>query len=141
MSADITLVNSVMRNSIQQKDLAFYRRSMEKVCVRDRLAFCYLEEGCNQNLLGILGDFYLSLREVDFVLLCARNRRTDESVINLSARSEEPRWNAAVVMRRVIGKNGSGGGHADMAGGLITDVSRFDPEKTEHRARVALGLE
>ena len=126
-----------MRNSIQQKDLAFYRRSIDKVRVRDRLAFCYLEEGCNQNLLGMLGDFYLSLREVDFVLLCAHN----QNVINLSARSEEPRWNAAVVMRRVIGKNGSGGGHADMAGGLITEVGQFDPEDTERRARTVLGIQ
>jgi nanoRNase/pAp phosphatase (c-di-AMP/oligoRNAs hydrolase) len=134
--SNVALVNSILRNKIQEKDLAFYRRSMDNLKVAGGLAFSYLEEGCNQNLLGLLGDFYLSLREVTFVLLCACN----DGVINLSARSEEPRWNAAVIMRRIIGKHGSGGGHAHMAGGFISDVGSFDSEQLEHRVREVLGI-
>jgi nanoRNase/pAp phosphatase (c-di-AMP/oligoRNAs hydrolase) len=71
--ADMRLENSILRNTIQTKDLAFYRQALANVEIRDAIAFCWFPEGCNQNLLGILGDFFISLEEVEFVVLCARN--------------------------------------------------------------------
>jgi len=127
--ADVPFVNSLLRNKIQQKDLAFYQRALDRVRIRDRFAFCYFAEGCNQNLLGIIGDFFLSLAEVDFVLLCARNR----TIVNFSVRSELERWNAARIIRQVLAGVGFGGGHADMAGGVIPDSRSFDEEEVFQR--------
>lgn len=120
--ADIRLENSILRNSIQTKDLAFYRHALENVQISDRIAFCWFPAGCNQNLLGILGDFFISLEEAEFVILCARNAQ----VINVSVRNEREGWNASRIVQKALEGIGFGGGHADMAGGVIREVDGID---------------
>ena len=120
--ADIRLQNSILRNSIQTKDLAFYRHALENVQIKDGVAFCWFPDGCNQNLLGILGDFFISLEEAEFVVLCARN----DSVINVSVRNEREGWNASRIVQAALGGIGFGGGHADMAGGIIRELGAID---------------
>jgi nanoRNase/pAp phosphatase (c-di-AMP/oligoRNAs hydrolase) len=134
--ADITLENSILRNSIQTKDLAFYRHALTNVEIRDAVAFCWFPGGCNQNLLGILGDFFISLEEADFVVLCARN----DSVINISVRSEREDWNASRVVQAALEGVGFGGGHADMAGGIIRGAPELDGPALLGRFRRALTL-
>jgi len=134
--ADIVLENSILRNSIQTKDLAFYRHALSHVEVRDRLAFCWFPDGCNQNLLGILGDFFISLEEADCVVLCARN----DSVINISVRSEREQWNASRVVQAALEGVGFGGGHADMAGGIVRGAAEVDGPALLARFRRALAL-
>jgi nanoRNase/pAp phosphatase (c-di-AMP/oligoRNAs hydrolase) len=133
--ADVRLENSILRNSIQTKDLAFYRHALTNVDIRDGVAFCYFPEGCNQNLLGILGDFFISLEEAEFVVLCARNA----SVINVSVRSEREEWNASRVIQEALKGIGFGGGHADMAGGIIREVGDLEGAALNGRFRNALG--
>jgi nanoRNase/pAp phosphatase (c-di-AMP/oligoRNAs hydrolase) len=120
--ADIRLENSILRNSIQTKDLAFYRHALENVQISDGVAFCWFPAGCNQNLLGILGDFFISLEEAEFVVLCARNAH----VINISVRNEREGWNASRIVQEALDGIGFGGGHADMAGGIIREVDGVD---------------
>jgi nanoRNase/pAp phosphatase (c-di-AMP/oligoRNAs hydrolase) len=129
VAADIHFVNMVLRNKIQRKDLSFYRKALDHVRIQDRFAFYFFREGCNPNLLGIIGDFFLSLREVNFVVLCARN----DGNINFSARSEDRHWNAAQIIQELLRGIGFGGGHADMAGGIITDPQLFDEEALVQR--------
>jgi nanoRNase/pAp phosphatase (c-di-AMP/oligoRNAs hydrolase) len=124
VNADVKLVNSILRNFIQVKDLEFYKLFINNLNVADRIAFCYFENGCNQNMLGILGDFCLALKEVEFVILCAKN----EGKINFSLRSENPKWNCGIIIQEVLKGIGFGGGHEDMAGGIITDLSLFDKD-------------
>jgi nanoRNase/pAp phosphatase (c-di-AMP/oligoRNAs hydrolase) len=132
--ADIRLENSILRNSIQTKDLAFYRHALENVEIRDRVAFCWFPAGCNQNLLGILGDFFISLEEVQFVVLCARNA----NVINVSVRNERDGWNASRIVQSALDGIGFGGGHADMAGGIIRDADGIDGPLLHARFLTAL---
>jgi nanoRNase/pAp phosphatase (c-di-AMP/oligoRNAs hydrolase) len=120
--ADIRLENSILRNSIQTKDLAFYRHALENVQIADHVAFCWFPSGCNQNLLGILGDFFISLEEAEFVVLCARNA----NVINVSVRNEREGWNASRIVQAALDGIGFGGGHADMAGGMIREAQGID---------------
>jgi nanoRNase/pAp phosphatase (c-di-AMP/oligoRNAs hydrolase) len=122
--ANDRLVNSILRNYIQVKDLAFYRQAIDNLHISQTMGFCYFPEGCNQNLLGILGDFFLALQELDFVVLCARNNDR----INVSLRNENPAWNAAEVIRRALSGIGFGGGHKEMAGGIIPDAAGIDRE-------------
>jgi nanoRNase/pAp phosphatase (c-di-AMP/oligoRNAs hydrolase) len=122
--SDIRLQNSILRNYIQTKDLHFYRHAIDNVRIADEIAFCYFPEGCNQNLLGILGDFFLALEEVEFVILCANNGGS----INFSLRSEKSGWNAARTIQSVLDGIGFGGGHADLAGGMIPAGRTFDPD-------------
>lgn len=125
MKADIKLVNSILRNYIRIEDLNFYKFLISNIQFNSTIAFCYFDKGCDQNLLGILGDFALSLQEVNFVILCAKNNE----VINFSIRSEKSELNAAIIIQDVLNGIGFGGGHADMAGGLIKDISKFNEEK------------
>jgi nanoRNase/pAp phosphatase (c-di-AMP/oligoRNAs hydrolase) len=120
--ADVRLENSILRNSIQTKDLAFYRHALENVQISDHVAFCWFPDGCNQNLLGILGDFFISLEEAEFVVLCARNAQ----VINVSVRNEREGWNASRIVQKALEGIGFGGGHADMAGGIIREPDGID---------------
>jgi nanoRNase/pAp phosphatase (c-di-AMP/oligoRNAs hydrolase) len=132
--ANVRLVNSILRNYIQQKDLDFYKHAIENVEIQAQTAFCYFPEGCNQNMLGILGDFFLSLKEIEFVILCAKNNNK----INFSLRNESPKWNCNLVIQEVLKGIGFGGGHIDMAGGLINDINLFDRDTIRNKFYNAL---
>jgi nanoRNase/pAp phosphatase (c-di-AMP/oligoRNAs hydrolase) len=134
--ADMRLVNSVIGGSVQQKDLVFYRSALDNVVIRHRFAFCYLPEGCSQNLLGILADFFMSLRGVDFVALCARN----DGEVDFSIRCEREKWNASQVIQEVLHGLGLGGGHRHMAGGSIKELERFDVDVVYGRFGRALRI-
>lgn len=120
--ADITCHNSLLRNFIQTKDLRFYKYLIEHVIIEEKIARCYFPKGCNQNLMGILGDFLLALEEVEFVILYAKNNMK----INFSIRNENENWNAAEIIQKSLKGIGFGGGHFDMAGGIINDINLFD---------------
>ncbi|AKN31314.1 recombinase RecJ [Clostridium carboxidivorans P7] len=125
IGADIHFVNSVLRNYIKVKDLNFYNFLLNNIKINSSIAFCYFKDGCNQNLLGILSDFVLSIEEIDFVILCAKNN----GAINFSIRNEKNGINAASIIQKVLKGLGLGGGHADMAGGVIKDIAKFDEQK------------
>jgi len=120
--ADVRLQNTILRNFIQTKDLSFYRFALEHVEITDGTAYCFFSDGCDQNLLGILGDFFLALREVHFVVLCARNN----TAVNFSLRNERDDCDASRLLQDVLRGIGFGGGHRHMAGGVIPDVARFN---------------
>lgn len=127
--SDVRLVNSILRNYIQQKDLKFYKEAIDRVEIIKNVAYCYFPEGCNQNMLGILGDFFLALSEVDFVILLADNG----GKINFSLRNENIDWNCSFIIQAALKGIGFGGGHADMAGGIINDISLFNERNVRGR--------
>ncbi|MDH3348020.1 MAG: DHH family phosphoesterase [Desulfobulbaceae bacterium] len=120
--ADMEYVNETLRNNIQKSDLKNFTEAIEKATFSGQAAFYYFNNGCSQNLMGIIGDFLLSLHEIKFVCLCARNTET----VNISVRSEEPDWNASLIIQNALKGVGYGGGHAHMAGGEFSDLSKFD---------------
>ncbi len=122
LSADVDYVNAMIRNNICANDLQYYRYMMDNMRCSGRLAFCCFQDGCGPNLMGILSDFMLSLVEIEFVMLCAVN----DDMVNFSIRCENEKWNAADVIRAFMKDKGFGGGHAEMAGGVIYDASLFD---------------
>ncbi|MCP5108943.1 MAG: recombinase RecJ [bacterium] len=123
--ANVDFVNGIARNDVNYPDLRYYEYVIKNLEISERFGFVYFPEGCGSNLLGILSDFVLALDEVDFVVLCAVNN----GKVNFSVRSERPEWDAAAIIRGVLAGIGFGGGHTDMAGGVIKDVSLFDRGK------------
>lgn len=123
------LVNEVICSYMQKRDLEYYRQALDNVVIRNRFAFCYLPQGCSKNLMGILADFFMSLRDVDFVGLCARN----DHAINFSVRCNPEKWNASLVIQKVLRGIGFGGGHIHMAGGTIKDPALFDVDAIYRR--------
>jgi len=125
--SDVRLQNTILRNYIQTKDLQFYKYLIEHMEVNERAAYCFFPQGCSQNLLGILGNFLLALEEVDFVILGAQNG----DKVNYSLRSEEEAWNAAAIIQKGLEGVGFGGGHVDMAGGIVNDIHLFDEKRVK----------
>jgi len=113
--ADNAFVQCMVRNYIEVKDLAHYKYAIENVIIENETAFCYFKNGCSQNLLGIMADFFLALEEVTFVVLCAFS----DGRIAFSLRSENKKWNAADIIQAMLAGRGFGGGHYNMAGGVM----------------------
>lgn len=122
--ADNFKVNSLVLNNITIADLSYYKNVIDNMKISGNIAFCYIKEECNQNLLGILGDFLLSLGEIKFTALFANN----DQVINISFRNELSHINAAEIMKEAVKGIGSGGGHREMAGGIINRKYDFNPD-------------
>ena len=124
--ADIAFVTMVLRNKIQYRDLDQYRALLNNLVIYDETGFCFLPEGADPNLLGILCDFLLSIQEVHFALIVSKN----EEGIYLSARNEHRQLHAAGVVTQIVSRRGgAGGGHYHMAGGSFPLPEKpFEPE-------------
>ncbi len=115
--ADIEYVNKNIKNNIQLSDLKFFQEAITSLTIKNTTGFIWFPKGCDRNLLGILGDFFLSLYEIDSIVLGAKN----DNLINIAIRSETIKLNAANIASKLLQGIGYGGGHQHMAGGLITD--------------------
>lgn len=129
MISDIERVNSILRNYIEIDDLFYYKEAINRTHYHREMSFCYLPQGCSQNLVGILADFFLALKEIDFVVICAKNG----NIINFSVRNENPSWNASAIIQEVLKGVGFGGGHRDLAGGIVKDIDLFDEKDIFNR--------
>lgn len=127
--ANMDQVNLILKNYIKTADLNYYKILLQQLKFKSSVAFCYFENGCSQNLLGIIGDFVLSLEEIDFVILCAKNN----GVVNFSIRNEKRGVSAASIIQEVLDGIGFGGGHIDMAGGIIKDITKFNEDEIHGR--------
>lgn len=122
--SDVVLVNSLVRNAIKLDDLPGYRFLLEKVEIQRGVAFCHFDPGINKNLLAILGDFLMTLEEIQFVVLTT----VADGEVSVSVRSEMEDRHANSIIQEALSGIGSGGGHRDMAGGRIHQVSAFDKD-------------
>lgn len=128
-NANISFVNYMMRNYLKLNDIKYYKYLIDNMDIIHNIAWCYFPNGCKQNLLGILSDYVISIEEIDFVVLCAKNKDR----INFSLRNEKKEWDASVVIRRLLDNVGFGGGHHNMAGGAIYDHKNFDERKIKSK--------
>ena len=124
--ADMVTVNGICRNQIEYKELHYFD-SMLATMKRDKnSAFAIAPEGCPENMLGVLGDFLLTVDEIDVVVLSARSyQRTF-----VSLRSECQENDVAEVVRQALNDRGIGygGGRAHKAGGVINQRFRMADE-------------
>ncbi|WP_427980654.1 DHH family phosphoesterase [Agarivorans sp.] len=118
--ADMSIVNRICRNQIEYQELNLFHSMLDSIKKVNNCAFASLPDGCPKNMLGVLGDFLLSVDEIDIVVLSARNQ--EKTFISL--RSECSHNNVAKIVRQALNDSGIGfgGGHAHMAGGVINKV-------------------
>jgi nanoRNase/pAp phosphatase (c-di-AMP/oligoRNAs hydrolase) len=116
-NADNDYVNRIMLNNLSVKDLPYYKKSIENLMTHKNFGFIFLDKGCPKNLMGIAGDFFLGLEELDFIVISAK----DDRGVSISTRSELKKWNAAVILNKALSGIGQGGGHDNMAGGFVFD--------------------
>ena len=127
--ADMDFVNYQLRSMIKINDLNYYKYLLDSYKIKDKRVFCYFPQGCDQNLLGILSDFMLNIQEVDTVLLCAKNNDR----INISMRNAVKGLNLSKIILELLKNIGLGGGHENMAGGIIFNTEDFHEEEFMNR--------
>lgn len=113
---DYGLLQYVMINNIVLPDLALFKVAINRLKTEGRLGFTTLPDMENRTLLAIIGDFLLTLKELDVVLAVAYNNDR----LFLSARSESNNPTADEVILKTIFGFGKGGGHKSMAAGSVT---------------------
>lgn len=120
--ANNALVNHIIRNNLFISDLNYFEHLIKNIRIRKDVAFCFFPNGCPKNLLGILGDFTLSLEEIQVVILVARN----DTRLDLSIRSEDSTRSANAIVHTLVANRGDGGGHQELAGGIIYSAQDDD---------------
>jgi nanoRNase/pAp phosphatase (c-di-AMP/oligoRNAs hydrolase) len=122
--SDVAFVNSLVRNSIKLEDVKQYRYLLDKIRIKDRCAYCHFQEGCDKDLLAILADYLLSVKEIKVVVLSAQS----SDCVSFCVRSEIPEIPANTMIQQLLAGIGSGGGHFDMAGGRIPNIKDFSQD-------------
>ncbi len=105
----------VLRNCLSVRDLPVIKYALENYQIRDDVCFVELEKSCRAELLGLLSDYFLSFKEIFFVV----TYETDAEECRISVRSEDPKRPADTVIRRALQGFGFGGGHMHMSGGSV----------------------
>ena len=125
-NADQEQINLICRNSLLKSEVVFYKQLLEGLQVRDGVGFVWLADGCPKNMLGVMGDFLMSVNEISTTILAA----PAGDVIQLSLRTEHPQVNVGRLVKELLAEHdiGFGGGHAHMAGGLIQRAKFNVPE-------------
>ena len=103
------------RNNIELTDLRAYSEAINTITLYDTTGFAVIPFSCPDGLIAALSDFILSLEEVLVsVVLCHR-----KDGIKLSVRSEISQVHAGQLIRTALEGIGDGGGHSEMAGGMV----------------------
>ena len=96
-------------------DLKAYGAAIERIEIYDKVGISDIPFPCPDALIAILSNCILALQEVEVaVVFCHR-----EDGIKFSVRSEDPAIHAGHLVHNTLQGYGEGGGHAEMAGGMI----------------------
>ncbi len=109
------LARAVVRTSLSVGQLSDIGRSFCSVKVLDEALLAEVSGDYSQELLSVLADFLLRLREVSFVVVI----ETQGTEFRLSARTRDHAIDTGHVIRHALIGIGTGGGHPHMAGGIV----------------------
>ncbi len=101
-------------DNMELKDLRAYGAAIKNIRIFGKVGFSHLDFMCPDALVAIISDFFLSLAEVEVVILFAKR----SGGYKFSFRSERSDVDAGRLAKCCLGEWGSGGGHAVMAGGF-----------------------
>lgn len=122
--ADWQFGTQVVKASLSIADLRAFSYATKHFYTQGNLFFTMLPNDCTQELISILADFFLRLREIQVsVIVEAGGPR-----YHVSVRSRTPDISAATVVRLALAGIGEGGGHDHMAGGIINPTAHIDEQ-------------
>ena len=127
----------LLKNSLSLNDLAVFREAINSCIVADDFCFVPIQKECTPEVMALVADFFLGLREVHFVVVLEPER--DE--YRLSVRSEDLFRPCDLIIRRALDGIGAGGGHVHMGGGSIPRDLFPGEEGLRKRFLVAMGKE
>lgn len=103
------------RNNMEFSDLKAYGAAIEGIEIYDKVGISDIPFPCPDALIAIISDFILALQEVEVAVMFSHR----EDGIKFSVRSEDPAIHAGSLIHVALQGYGNGGGHAEMAGGMI----------------------
>jgi nanoRNase/pAp phosphatase (c-di-AMP/oligoRNAs hydrolase) len=112
---DSKLAREVVRTSLGVEQLPEIGRAFSSFYVRGSILLTEVHGDYSNELLSVLADFLLRLKEITFVVVI--EIRGHE--YHLSARTRDHDIDCGYITRKSLGGIGTGGGHPHMAGGVI----------------------
>ncbi len=117
---DSELTREVVRTSLSVEQLGEIARAIGSARVAGDVLLAEVKGDYSSELLSVLADFLLRLREITFVVVVEVRGRE----CHLSARTRDREVDAGRAVKAALDGIGSGGGHPHMAGGTIP-ASRY----------------
>lgn len=129
---DMEKLARLERNNMEFQDLKAYGAAIEHIEVYDMTGIAGIPFSCPDALIAIISDFILELQEVEIAVVYSY--RPDG--IKFSVRSERKEIHAGELISQALAGLGNGGGHAEMAGGMIgsENLSKLGQD-SEYRIR------
>lgn len=112
---DWKMGSRLLKNSLSLRDLGLFREAINSCVVAGDFGFVPVTKECTQEVMALVADFFLGLRELSFVVVVEPDRHE----YRLSVRSEDVTRPADVIIRKALEGIGAGGGHIHMGGGSI----------------------
>ncbi|NLJ11006.1 MAG: DHH family phosphoesterase [Treponema sp.] len=132
--ADWQFGTQVVKAALSISDLEAFHYATKHYISQGNLFFTMLPFDCTQELISILADFFLRLREILVsVIVEAGGDR-----YHVSVRSRTPDISAATVIKLALAGIGEGGGHDHMAGGIIHASTHIDEQALFRRFAKAM---
>jgi nanoRNase/pAp phosphatase (c-di-AMP/oligoRNAs hydrolase) len=122
--ADWQFGTQVVKASLSIQDLKAFHYATDHYFISGNLFFTMLPINCTQELISILADFFLRLREILVTVIV----EAGGDRYHVSVRSRSPDISAASVVRLALAGIGEGGGHDHMAGGVIHTSVHIDEQ-------------
>lgn len=127
----------LLKNSLSLNDLSVFREAINSCVVADDFCFVPIQKECTPEVMALVADFFLGLREIHFVVVLEPER----DQYRLSVRSEDLFRPCDVIIRRALDGIGAGGGHVHMGGGSIPLDLFPGEEGLRKRFLAAMGRE
>jgi nanoRNase/pAp phosphatase (c-di-AMP/oligoRNAs hydrolase) len=109
------LAREIVRTSLEISQLPALGQAFSSATVEGSVIIAELQGDYTSELLSVMADFLLRLREISFAVAV----ETGGDEFRLSARSRDLALDAGLILSRSLAGIGSGGGHPHMAGGSI----------------------
>jgi nanoRNase/pAp phosphatase (c-di-AMP/oligoRNAs hydrolase) len=119
---DNEYVNYIVRNKISVKDLDYYLEAIRSLEIFEEIGLIVIDKVPNRNIVGIIGDFFISLKELSVIIMVNRL----EKGTYISIRSETDTFKASSLVTYIIKDIGQGGGHSYMAAGFTEKELKYE---------------
>ena len=123
-----------MRTALRLDQLPDIGKAFSSTLVDGKVIVAELEGDYSSELLSVLADFLLRLREITFAVVI----ETGGTECRLSARTRDADLDAGFILLKALAGIGSGGGHPHMAGGIVKKEKY--PGKADFLRRIVDGI-
>lgn len=128
--SDNQKIVNMYNNTMEIEDLHAYGEAIRNIRIYENIGFAMIPFDCPDALIAMISDFILSLDVVEFSVIYAKRN----GGYKFSVRNETEGYHAGTITEEALRDLGGGGGHATMAGGIITadNISKLgdDPDYT-----------